>query len=623
MGPGAPINPASWQTEWARLQAANAPDTTTYPLGDYVSGMGSNYDTAAHAGGGYSFINGRWYNTTRTGTRTAVATQVVQIPGPDGSTKPYYVAQDGSGTILGPYVAATGHGTQYPPPGGGGGPTWYEQQQIALDKIRIADAQKAQAFAQAQALEQQKIAQSNAVEAANQSFRDAQLKSTYGTLNGMAWASPKGMPNSEQLPEPLLLKEAYAAGHQVDPWSKPAMYGGYTGGSFMNAQQPGLANTTDPGIQPPATGPGSFIPPPGPISTPGSVNGGGMGYGGGGGWTAPPGTPPSHGGPIQTPNMEQMQQWHDIAHSLPAPTGIPSMATGGTVPGYSGQPQLIMAHGGETIIPADGRPAPIAMGATSASTPVPGYAMGGVVPDQTDPQALFNTWHDAIHQTDPSRGMGPTGIASGYPSGGGTPHPYPGGGSGWNPGNGTAYPGGGWGTGSGSVANPAPSGWGIGSGVPAGPIGSMPGYGGNPWRGGGLPAGFNPTMQRSAPITNAYGQSAPAQTTHAPTYNDTLAGPGMLNHLPYSPVLTGLSGYGATMTPNGTPVVMSNWQRSHLMPSSVSGPGGYDDYAMQVAGWNPADLQALGTSITGNFGTDLAAPKNYAPISVNPSPSGG
>lgn len=134
-----------------------------------------------------------------------------------------------------------------------------------------------------------------------------------------------------------------------------------------------------------------------------------------------------------------------------------------------------------------------------------------------------------------------------------------------------------------------------------------------PWMGRPSPDGMylNPWGQWSGP-TNVHGLG-----------QDVVAGPGVLNHVPYSPALTGLSQYGGLMTPNGTPVTMSNWQRANLNPSSISGPGGYEDYAMQVAGWNPTDLANQGRNMTGSFGTDLSAPKNYAPIAINPAPAGG
>lgn len=479
--------------------------------------------------------------------------------------------------------------------GGTGGPTWYEKQQIALDKQRLADAEAAQAAQLAYQAEQQKIAQSNAVESANQAFRDAQLKSTYGTINGMAYGSPKGSPFVEQLPEPMLLKEAYAASGQTDPWSQQAHFGGYTGSAYMNAQQAGLADQGDPNAQVPTNGTGSPI----PIAP-----------------TAPSANPWPMVGPPRTG---------------PTPSGPVSMAQGGQVPGSLGQPQLVMAHGGEEIKPAPGTPLPTLLGSPGGapfSNPLdpsdpnnPSPQGGESINDalqhliQAAQELVMHPGFKApIAPPEPSTpGMASGGVVPSYARGGvvsysnaAFPSSLPS----------TALP----------LDNYTPVGQGrtdsyrpVGPPVSQSPVPPItsPVWGGT----ASVPPAWGGPV--APPSQNAYGQSINPNMVHQPTYNDVNAGPGVLNHMPYSPVLTGLSGYGATMTPDGTPVVMSNWQRSHLMPSSISGPGGYSDYAMQVAGWNPADLQALGTSVTGNFGTDLSAPKNYAPIAINPAPSGG
>jgi hypothetical protein len=88
-----------------------------------------------------------------------------------------------------------------------------------------------------------------------------------------------------------------------------------------------------------------------------------------------------------------------------------------------------------------------------------------------------------------------------------------------------------------------------------------------------------------------------------------MAGPQALNHVPYGPELTGLSGYGGLITPNGTPVAMSMWQKMGLDPTSISR---YNSYVSDVAGMNPADLAQIGMSETSNKMTDLKAPIKFS-----------
>lgn len=104
--------------------------------------------------------------------------------------------------------------------------------------------------------------------------------------------------------------------------------------------------------------------------------------------------------------------------------------------------------------------------------------------------------------------------------------------------------------------------------------------------------------------------------------SDIVSGPSAVNHVPYGPELTGASGYGGLITPTGTPVPMSMWQRNQLNPTSISR---YNDYASSVAGFNPQDLQQIGTLETGNKMTDLTAPKKFqtAAIPIGALPVGG
>jgi hypothetical protein len=97
-------------------------------------------------------------------------------------------------------------------------------------------------------------------------------------------------------------------------------------------------------------------------------------------------------------------------------------------------------------------------------------------------------------------------------------------------------------------------------------------------------------------------------------------GPFAMNHVPYGPELTGLSGYGGLITPNGTPVAMSNWQRLQLDPTSIAR---YNSYVSDIAGMNPADMAQIGASETGNKMADLKAPIRFSGVNVTPAPAGG
>lgn len=99
-----------------------------------------------------------------------------------------------------------------------------------------------------------------------------------------------------------------------------------------------------------------------------------------------------------------------------------------------------------------------------------------------------------------------------------------------------------------------------------------------------------------------------------------VAGPQALNHVPYGPELTGLSGFGGLITPNGTPVAMSAWQKLALDPTSIAR---YNSYVSDVAGMNPADLAQIGQAETANKMADLKAPIKFAGIEPIAAPAGG
>lgn len=451
-----------------------------------------------------------------------------------------------SGIIISDQPVASAAAAQRPasaPYGiGMAGPTWYEQQQIALDNQRLADARAAQAAQEKYQAEQAEISRSNLIEGANKDYRSAQLQSTYGTINGMAFAGPKGSPIAQQLPESEVMKDAYAKNNQIDPWSQPALYGGYTGSGYMNAQQPGLQD-------------------------------------------------------------ERTQVKAPIAG-----TGAPiSMAGGGNVPGTTGQPQLIVAHGGENITPAPGTPMPTLLGSPGGKPfsnpldPNDPMSKGPAGPQEPDPTQgtdikslianLIKSVQAVLATPEFSSLQAP--IPGSPDISAGSPDAPP------SMARGGMVP---------SLALPFT----FQSAMPTQP--TIPGY-----AAGG-------TVPPSPPERNYYGQSVPGNIVHAPSYNDVVAGPGTLNPIMGAPgtnqgVLSGLSGFGATVTPNGTPVTMSAYQRQNLMPSSISGPGGYNDYVKQVANWDPADLvnQTNKMMDSGN----LTAAKHYAPINIQPAPAGG
>jgi hypothetical protein len=506
---GTIVNP-----DWTAWYAEQHPAAPTNILPGSGAGAGDAIDP------GYSF-------TSPTPKRYAV--------GPDGRT--YEV--DANGNLVG-YTPRAGNGLGLP---GGTGPTWYEQQQIALDQQRLADARAAQVAQEKYQAEQAAIARSNLIEGANKDYRSAQLQSTYGTINGMSFGGPKGAPIAQRLPESEVMKDAYAKNNQIDPWSQPALYGGYTGSSYMNSQQPGLQDAMTQ-VKAPITGTGAPI----------------------------------------------------------------SMAGGGNVPGTTGQPQLIVAHGGENITPAPGTPMPTLLGSPGGapfSNPLdPNDPQSGEGPEEADSQGdikslianLIKSVQAVLATPEFASLQAPIPGSPDISSGGAPPSMARGG----------MVP---------SLALPST----FQSAMPTQP--SIPGYA----EGGVVPV-LKDNQKPSPMVPNYYGQSVPGNIVHAPSYNDVIAGPGTLNPIMGAPgtnqgVLRGLSGFGATVTPNGTPVTMSAYQRQNLMPSSISGPGGYNDYVKQVANWDPADLvnQTNKMMDSGN----LTAAKHYAPINIQPAPAGG
>lgn len=572
------------------------PGTTVLPdSSTFTYDTNQNYPGRQGTGGGGGHLRG---NAPKPGV--AVGQR------PDANNVLWYV--DGYGNPLTRVPVPGGQKFQVPLGGAGGGPTWYERQQVALDKIRIRDAQRAQAAQLAYQAEQQKIARDQAIIGANSDFRNLQLKSYGATANGMAYASAKGSPFAEQLPEAQLLKEGYAANHQVDPWSKGPVYGGYGGDSYVNASQPGLSNQGDPNMQVPTKGAGSLIPVPPQAAAPvPSMAGGGM-------------IPYSASGPS--------------IYDIPPHTSIPGYAAGtGEVPGTLGQPQLIMAHGGEEITPAPGTPMPALLGSPGGapfSNPTdPNDPMSqGDQPDESggDIQTFIMNLIQAAQALVTNPGFAKLGLPMGPPAddAGASPAgpPIPGmAGGGVVP----SYAAGG------TIPSLALQAWRRAQGYSASaimaPVGGRvaPTVAPPPLPLGATPAKPPPMSGPPVQLGVGSGVGTPPPMSTAPPPINIGDSPATLNPIPerFDPVMTGMSGFGATMTRNGTPVVMSNWQRSHLDPSVVTGPRGYEDYAMQVAGRNPEDLKALGNSMTGNFGTDLSAPKNYAPISINPAPAGG
>jgi len=82
-----------------------------------------------------------------------------------------------------------------------------------------------------------------------------------------------------------------------------------------------------------------------------------------------------------------------------------------------------------------------------------------------------------------------------------------------------------------------------------------------------------------------------------------------LGHVPYGPELTGASGLGSSITANGTPVVLSAWQRSNFDPTSLAH---YNSYLSDIAGANPADFKQYSDQIPGTM--NAAADTSRPPI---------
>lgn len=129
--------------------------------------------------------------------------------------------------------------------------------------------------------------------------------------------------------------------------------------------------------------------------------------------------------------------------------------------------------------------------------------------------------------------------------------------------------------------------------------------------GSGLPPGMatGGTVDQQTTSPNPWkGSNVLNQST-----SDIVSGPTAINHIPYGPELTGASGFGGLISANGTPVPMSQWQRTQLDPTSIAR---YNDYASSIAGVDPQDLQQIGTLETGNKMADLVAPKKFQTAAI-------
>jgi hypothetical protein len=275
------------------------------------------------------------------------------------------------------------------------------------------------------------------------------------------------------------------------------------------------------------------------------------------------------------------------------------------------QSQMITAHGGEEIIPAQGKPDPTVVGPTggppNSSPPgMPGFATGGVV----NPQSLTTDPTSAIPSDSPEAVYGQLNGQVWYdpwnsgPQGYGTVATMPVGG--WNP----NVP----------VAPPAARGWGA-AGNPGNNPTSAAGYQANPYSYSGAPTPHPATGYSPGGGTPVWqNPNAPIGQAQATQMSGVAPGPLAMNHVPYGPELTGLSGFGGLITPNGTPVPMSQWQQTNLDPTSI---GRYNSYVSDVAGMNPADLKQVGTSQTATQMPSLTPPTKFTPINPIPAASGG
>ena len=274
----------------------------------------------------------------------------------------------------------------------------------------------------------------------------------------------------------------------------------------------------------------------------------------------------------QQPGNVQNQAIPQGATPTPAPgqtppTPIPkSMAAGGKVPGPPGQPQLELLHGGEQVVPG---------GNFDDSNPQnPPSPVANQGPDQMNPliKALLAAVNGIITSPD---------FQNAVYSGSGKP--------GEDMGQ--------------DMDQMTPPGMATGGTVAQDTLGVLHG-------------GEDVVQTPSMPPTPVAAQSSPNPWNSA----DVVSGPIAPNHIPYGPELTGASGFGGLITPNGTPVPMSMWQRQQLDPTAIAN---YNDYLSSVAGVNPQDFQQIGTLETGNKMSDLKAPTRFnIPIPIG-APSGG
>lgn len=568
-----------------------------------------------------------------TSTSGGTHTQVVYLNG-----APYIATIDANGNTvnLSPVQSPNQSQPQFNPNtgagvGGGasGAMTAYEQQQIALDKQRLADAE-------AQQKADQTYRDAQAVDTWTKNWQDFQTKNHYGSMAGPAFAAPAGSPFWFKMPEPTYIADWYKNNPNAgpDPWNLPSQMSGYSGSSFANPQQPGVQNAGLPG------GPGTN---PQIGNTPAPIQGSGYAAG-----KAPVPTPtplPSVSSSAGTGASGATPVPSTAGMATPAqikPT-VPNFDKGGVVDAPEGTPQVVIAHGGEefkgappgsttdtnsqtNLHPAIGNllqavnallsnPDIQGLSKIPMQTGFQSYATGGIVPnDLGSPlggsDIIPNPSRPPINSSGAASSQIPTpGIPTPQPA---QQMPTPG-----IPANRT-----------GAVANQPPPSPGIGSPIPIGNSASLgssviPGTFGPAPSGVGFPVGKGPQgIADFGPPNSLAGQ----ETTHppvpiTPAPETVVSGPMAQNHVPYGPELTGLDQLGGLITPNGTPVPLSMWQLAHLDPTSLAN---YQNYIDAIAGWNSADLQAIGKFITGPAdGINFTAPRKWNPIDITPAPSGG
>lgn len=548
--------------------------------------------------------------------------------------------------------------------GSSGAMTQYEAAQVALDKQKIADAEAQQkadeAYRQAQALD-----------TFNKNWQDFQTKHFYGSVNGPAYASPAGAPSFFKMPEPDYVANYYKNTPNAgpDPWNQPSPYSGYSGTLFSNPQQPGTQVTppagstpapaiggdgqivngptpgvtsgTLPGFNPNAPQSGQNVPTPPPIAPSAGAGAGAlpprsMAYGGGSTGTE---LAILHGGEqVVEPDrigstgvpVAEKKAIPQLTSSQYYPGPVPGMAAGGTVPGPPGQPQLAVLHGKESVVPGGNfsahNPSPVANAGPESMNPLIQQLLSAVNGIITSPE-----FQSAVYS---SNGMAKPPVAGGDDS-----SPLMGGASGGD----DSMPGSfatGWpplpGTYDSSIYRPGsvPGTWmDVATGRPVSAAQASPGTPapapvpnpiGNPkyavgaaGMGGGSGAGITGIGSIGGFTPPPISASAAAQQS------GVIAGPTAINHVPYGPELTGMSGFGGLITPNGTPVAASEWQRQHLDPTSL---GNYEDYAGSIAGWNPADLKQQSDQMTGVLNENsptIKAPTKFDLSGAIPVPGQG